>query len=125
METGRYTVTLERLEELLNAAKTQETVFWEKELVISYKLPNGFTIMGRAACVDPANFNYDIGRQICRDNALNTLWLLEGYLMQQKMHKALTTDICIKSAADNKKQRTLDLSACFEKLVEKYRLFKG
>jgi hypothetical protein len=121
METGTYTVTQESLEQLIEASTKQEIVFWDKELVVSYRLPNGFTVLGRAACVNPNNFDYEVGSKICRENAINELWQLEGYILQQKMHE----DIKNKHLQDNKKQRTLDLSACFEKLVEKYRLFKG
>lgn len=78
-------VSQEQIDELLNNAETQEHIFWDKELAVSYKLKNGFTISGRGACVDPANFNIDIGRQVAREDAENQLWKLEGYLLQQKL----------------------------------------
>lgn len=75
-------VTQARVDELLDAAETQEHVFWGKELVVSYRLPSGFTILGRAACVDPANFDIEIGRKYAREQAEHQLWQLEGYLKQ-------------------------------------------
>ena len=78
-------VSQEQIDELLNNAETQEHIFWDRELVVSYKLKNGFIISGRGACVDPANFNIDIGRQVAREDAENQLWKLEGYLLQQKL----------------------------------------
>lgn len=78
-------VTPEQIESLIDEAETQEAVFWEKELVVSYRLFSGFTVLGRAACVDPANFNLEIGRRIARDDVKNQLWQLEGYLLQNRL----------------------------------------
>ena len=88
MDLSKYPdnkVTSERIAELLDAAETSEHVFWEKELQVSYKLTSGFTITGRAACVDPANFDIDLGRRIAREDAANQLWPLEGYLLQNAL----------------------------------------
>ncbi|MFN6572407.1 Gp49 family protein [Dendronalium sp. ChiSLP03b] len=80
-------VTPEQIASLLDSAETQEHVFWGKELVVSFKLPSGFTICGRGACVDPANFNIEIGRKVAREDAENQLWQLEGYLLQNRLHE--------------------------------------
>ena len=78
-------VTQEEITALLDAAQTQEHTFWDKELVVSYKLPCGFTIAGRGACVDPANFDLEIGRQLARKDAEKQLWQLEGYRKQLEL----------------------------------------
>lgn len=75
-------VTQEEVVDLLNACTVQEHVFWGKELVVSYKLPNGFTISGRAACVSSENFVLEIGRQIAKKKVEETVWLLLGYQLQ-------------------------------------------
>lgn len=49
-------------------------------------LRNGFTVTGESACASPENFDPEIGRKIARDNAKNKIWLLEGYLLKQKLH---------------------------------------
>lgn len=48
-------------------------------------LDNGFTVTGESACASPENFDADIGRQIARENAINKIWPLEGYLLKQKL----------------------------------------
>ncbi len=80
-------VTSDQIKSILDNAETQEVVFWDKEVVVSYKLYNGFTIIGRGACVDPANFNLQIGRSVAREQAENKLWELEGYLLQNKLYQ--------------------------------------
>lgn len=48
-------------------------------------LKNGFTVTGESACASPENFNAEIGRKIARENAINKIWMLEGYLLKQKL----------------------------------------
>jgi len=50
-------------------------------------LRNGFTVTGESACVSPENFNAEIGREIARENAINKVWQLEGYLLRDKLSK--------------------------------------
>jgi hypothetical protein len=45
---------------------------------------NGFSVRGESACVDPRNFNMEIGRNIAYRNAFNSLWALEGYLLAER-----------------------------------------
>jgi len=88
-------INKEHLAQLLDNAESQAVTFWDKEVVISYKLVDrgNFTICGRAAVVDPANFVYETGLQIAREDALNQLWKLEGYLLQLKLSGLIETDI--------------------------------
>jgi hypothetical protein len=76
------TVTQEQIDALLNAAESQEHIFWGKELIVSYKLESGFVVTGSGACVDPANFDLEIGRRFARESAAKQLWKLEGYRLQ-------------------------------------------
>ena len=48
-------------------------------------LRNGFTVTGESACASPENFDAEIGRKIARQNAVNKIWALEGYLLKQKL----------------------------------------
>ena len=45
-------------------------------------LKNGFTIIGKSACASPQNFNAEIGAKIARQNAVEQIWALEGYLLR-------------------------------------------
>lgn len=50
-------------------------------------LENGFTVTGESACASPENFNEEIGRKIAYENAIDKVWLLEGYLLKQNLHE--------------------------------------
>ncbi|MGB6301105.1 MAG: Gp49 family protein [Rivularia sp. (in: cyanobacteria)] len=75
------------VEKLIANSKQEQQVFWGKEMVISFKLPCGFTVTGRSACVDPKNFDLAIGEKLCRNDAINKLWELEGYRLQNKWYE--------------------------------------
>jgi hypothetical protein len=48
-------------------------------------LKNGFTVHGESACASPENFDSELGAKIARDNAVNKIWMLEGYLLREKL----------------------------------------
>ena len=48
-------------------------------------LRNGFTVTGESACASPENFNAETGRKIARENAVNKVWMLEGYLLKERL----------------------------------------
>jgi hypothetical protein len=48
-------------------------------------LRNGFTVTGESACASPENFNVETGRKIARENAVNKVWMLEGYLLKERL----------------------------------------
>ena len=49
-------------------------------------LKNGFTVVGESACASPENFDTEIGERLARDNAINKIWPLEGYLLRERLY---------------------------------------
>ena len=49
-------------------------------------LKNGFTVIGESACASPENFNQEIGEKIAFEQARNKIWMLEGYLLKNKLY---------------------------------------
>ena len=47
-------------------------------------LRNGFTVVGESACVDPNNFDVELGRKIARSKAREKIWPLEGYALRER-----------------------------------------
>lgn len=47
-------------------------------------LDNGFSVSGESACVNPENYNQEIGEKIAYDNAFRQLWPLFGFLLSEK-----------------------------------------
>ena len=55
-----------------------------KTVVGCFTLANGFEIVTNSACVDPANFDMELGKKYCKQHAENKIWELEGYRLQQR-----------------------------------------
>lgn len=47
------------------------------------ELDNGFSVRGESACVNPANYNEEIGNKIAYDNAFRQLWSPFGFLLAE------------------------------------------
>lgn len=52
-------------------------------------LRNGFTVTGESACASPENFDAEIGRKIARQNAEQKIWMLEGYLLKERLYNGV------------------------------------
>ena len=47
-------------------------------------LKNGFEVIGLSVAVDPKNYNEEVGKPYAKSKALDKIWELEGYLLQNK-----------------------------------------
>ena len=54
--------------------------------VCQLTLENGYTVEGYSACVDPVEFDLNLGRKYAFQDAVAKIWVLEGYLLAEKMH---------------------------------------
>lgn len=50
-------------------------------------LKNGYKVTGESACVNPANFDPEIGKTVAYERAIREIWVLEGYLLAQKRYE--------------------------------------
>lgn len=46
---------------------------------------NGFMVQGVSAPASAANYDKDVGDRYAFDNAFKQLWVLEGYLLREKL----------------------------------------
>lgn len=51
-------------------------------------LPCGFQVTGESACVDPANYDKELGEKYALEQAVEKLWPLEGYLLANDLYRA-------------------------------------
>lgn len=49
------------------------------------ELANGFQVIGKSAPVDPANFDEEIGKNLAYNDAYSQIWMLERYLLAEKL----------------------------------------
>ena len=50
-------------------------------------LMNGFTVTGESACASTENYNEEIGNKVAFENAREKIWMLEGYLLKEKLYQ--------------------------------------
>lgn len=81
-------VTPLQIESLLAETDFEVKTFYNKVTVVVAKLPNGFTIVESSACVDPANYDEELGAEYCKKRIENKLWELEGYLLQEELYRS-------------------------------------
>lgn len=75
-------VTKEYMESRI--ANTEFTRLGETVTICSMTLDNGYSVRGESACVNPENYNQQIGEKIAFDNAFRQLWPLFGFLLAEK-----------------------------------------
>lgn len=70
-------------------------------------MENGYSINGHSACVDPTEFDRDLGRKYAFEDALRQIWPLEGYLLAQQLHeaKALEVEVSNWGASSTERKR--------------------
>lgn len=71
-------------------AKSEFEVFhavFGKQCIVVAKLPNGFTVLGESACVDPENYDEQIGFDLAMERIKSKVWELEGYKLQSELSK--------------------------------------
>jgi len=50
-------------------------------------MKNGYTVIGKSACADPAEFNVSEGEKWAWQDALRQVWPLLGYALRERLHK--------------------------------------
>lgn len=81
------TVTQEQIINIMKASTVEVQTVLGKCTVVTCQLPNGFIIVESSACVDPANYDEVLGREICMDRIIKKIWELEGYKLQSEIHE--------------------------------------
>lgn len=47
--------------------------------VVALRLANGFTVVESSGCIDPANYDRELGVKYAMERIENRVWQLEGY----------------------------------------------
>lgn len=81
------TVTVGQIAKILGESKFEDLKLGTKSTVVLCTLPNGFQIIESSSCVDPANYDHGLGVDLCKKRIADKLWVLEGYVLQQRVHE--------------------------------------
>ena len=82
------TVTKEEvMENMQDVICKTATEFNKPVTYVTVRMKNDFTLRESTTCVDPANYNEEVGKQICLEKIEDKIWCLLGYALQDKMYK--------------------------------------
>lgn len=73
-------ITQQDVDDFIVDVRTEQ--MGDKTTFVMATLRNGFILCDTSSCVDPANFNMDIGKDICMEHIKNQVWYLLGFLLQ-------------------------------------------
>lgn len=73
-------VSKEMVDGFVTSAKVQRLD--EKTTLVSTDLLTGFVQHETSSCVDPANYDEEVGTQVCVDRVKDTLWKCLGFVVQ-------------------------------------------
>ena len=84
----KNTVTLEQVKENMQDVIVRTLVDFDKPTTyVTIRMKNGFTLRESTTCVDPENYNEEIGKEICLKRLENQVWFLLGYQLQEELYK--------------------------------------
>lgn len=78
----KNTITQQDIDNIVKDTIFVSNTVFDKCTVCVAQLPNGFIITESSACVDKANYDEQIGFEICKERIINKIWELEGYKLQ-------------------------------------------
>lgn len=82
------TVTIEEVKANMQDVICNTAIEFDKPVTyVTVRMKNGFTLRESTTCVDPDNYNEEIGKQICLDKIEDKIWFLLGYALQDKVYK--------------------------------------
>ena len=85
---SKITVTQKQVNENMQDILCRtEVEFGKLVTYVTVKMKNGFTIRESTTCVDPANYDEEIGKKVCLEKLEDKIWFLLGYALQDKISK--------------------------------------
>ena len=74
------TITEKMVDDFIGGVQVEK--LGSKTTVVKATLMNGFEIVESSSCVDPANYDEEVGKDICLAKIKDQIWYLLGFLLQ-------------------------------------------
>lgn len=85
----KNTVTIEQVKENMQDVIVRTLQDFGKPCTyVTVRMKNGFTLRESTTCVDPANYDEEIGKEICLKRIENQIWFLLGYQLQEDLYRS-------------------------------------
>lgn len=93
--TGRRTrnrVTEQDVKDIISRSDIVVEKLFDNCTMVALEMPNGFVIVESSACVDPANYDEELGIDICMGRIRRKIQELEGYRLCNELYESLSGD---------------------------------
>lgn len=80
------TVTKEFVDSIIKDSEITVETIYGKATRVTCKLPNGWVICEMSGAVSKANYDEEIGKEICMEKIESEIWKLEGYRLQSNLY---------------------------------------
>ncbi len=85
-------ITIEQVKSNMQDVLCNTAMEFDKPVTyVTVRMKNGFTLRESTTCVDPANYDEEIGKQICLEKIEDKIWFLLGYNLQNKIYNESKT----------------------------------
>jgi hypothetical protein len=78
-------VTKEQVDAIISKTEVFIQTVFDKVTIVVAKLPNGFVMVESSGCIDPANYDEELGVQLCLKRIEDQIWKFEGYKKQDEV----------------------------------------
>lgn len=80
----KNSVTIEDVKENMKDVFCTTLMPFDKPVTfVEVRMINGFTVRETTTCVDPKNYNEEIGKEICLKRIEDKIWMLLGFMLQE------------------------------------------
>ena len=76
----RNKITIEDVKGFIEDLEVEK--FREKTTIVKAVLKNGFILVEHSSCVDPVNFDMELGKKICMERIESKIFELLGFKLQ-------------------------------------------
>lgn len=73
------------VDDIIDASDIVCTTLFDKCTLVACKLPNGFVLTSQASCVDPADYDEELGFDMCMDDIRKQVTEFESYRLQNEV----------------------------------------
>jgi hypothetical protein len=78
----KTSITKEDIDAIIRSCEINHFKVGEKTTLVQLVMPTGFTLTESSSCVDPANYDHDMGVNLAMKKVEDKIWFLEGYVLQ-------------------------------------------
>lgn len=86
-------VTSDVVDDIIDNSEVIVDTLFGNCTMVALRMPNSFVIVETSACVDPANYDEDLGFEICMGRIRSKIYELEGYKLCDELHKDYVDDV--------------------------------